>query len=119
MAENNDNDNNNNNNEDKQGGFLTDVLHRLATPLRVINQIRNLEEHLGLKRTALFQDYNSDNNNEDSTALPEQQENEHQERIQEEEPSPIIMLTKEYYSFGGLKIDFDDEEPSQNTHLKI
>jgi hypothetical protein len=123
---NNDNENNNNNNEDEQGGFITDVLHQLTTPLRVINQIRNLEDHLGLERTVLFQDYDNNNDDEDSTAMPEQRVQEHQERIQEEEPPPIqeqqpslIMLTKESYSFGALKIDFDDEEPPQNTDFTV
>jgi len=123
---NNNNDNNdNNNNEDEQRGFLTDVLHQLATPLRVINQIRNLEDHLGLERTALFQDYdnNNVNDNDNTTASPDQQE--HQEDnfnriIPGEESSPeIAIMPTNSYSFGGLKIDFDDEEPAQNTDYTV
>ena len=62
---NNDNNNNlnNNDNEERQRGFLGDVLHHVTTPIRVIREIRDLEEHLGLERTALFQDYDTDNNN--------------------------------------------------------
>jgi hypothetical protein len=50
MAENNNNYNYNynNDNNDEQKDFLTDVLPQLATSIRVINQIRNLEDHLGL-----------------------------------------------------------------------
>jgi hypothetical protein len=147
--DNNDNDNNNNNNnnnnnynnnnnedEDEQRGFLTDILHQLAAPLRVINQIRNLEDHLGLKRTALFQDYDNNNDinnfNDDTTAPPDQQEHqkdqqeqEHQEDnfnriIQEEESSPaIVIMPTNSYSLGGLRIDFNDEEPAQNTDYTV
>jgi hypothetical protein len=112
MAEN--NNNNNNNNEDTQRGFLREVLHQVATPIRVIREIQNLEDHLGLDRTTLFQDYDSNNdNNSNSTALPEEQQGEIHE------PVIINMPPANSYSFGGLKIDFDDEEPTQNTDFAV
>jgi hypothetical protein len=114
MAENNNNNNNNNNNEDTQRGFLREVLHQVATPIRVIREIQNLEDHLGLDRTTLFQDYDSNNdNNSNSTALPEEQQGEIHE------PVIINMPPANSYSFGGLKIDFDDEEPTQNTDFAV
>jgi hypothetical protein len=49
--------------------------------------------------------------------LPEQQELEIQKDTQEEEPFPTMPTYS--YSFGGLKIDFDDDKPDQNTDFTV
>jgi hypothetical protein len=119
MAENDNNSinsNDNDNNDDTQRGFLSSVLHRVTTPIRVIREIQNLEEHLGLERTTLFQDYNND------TALPEQQEEEEDEEVQVEDPptTPIhTTMPTNSYSFGDFNLNFDDETPEQNTDLTV
>jgi hypothetical protein len=108
------NDNNNNDNEERHRGFLEDVLHRVTTPIRVIREIQNLEEHLGLERTTLFQDYDSDTDN--NTPLPEHTtpRNTTTPLI----PTTAIMPTTSY-SFGDFNLDFDDDTPTQNTDFTV
>jgi hypothetical protein len=113
MAENDNNSINSNdsdNNDDTQRGFLSSVLHRVTTPIRVIREIQNFEEHLGLERTTLFQDYNNGNND---TALPEQQEKKKEEVQVEDPPTTPIHTTMptNSYSFGDFNLNFDDETP--------
>jgi hypothetical protein len=108
---NNDNNNNpnNNDNEERQRGFLEDVLHHVTTPIRVIREIRDLEEHLGLERTALFQDYDTDNNNPTSPAQPEQPE----------APEDRFTMPITKYSLGGMSLEFDSETPTPNTDYDV
>jgi hypothetical protein len=99
----NDNDNNDDS-DDTQRGFLSSVLHRVTTPIRVTREIQSLEEHLNLERTTLFQDYNNNDNND--TALPEQQE-EKKEEVQVEDPpaTPIhTTMPTNSYSFGDFNL---------------
>jgi hypothetical protein len=120
MAENDDNnsinsnDNNNNNDDNSQRGFLSNVLHRVTTPIRII---RDLEDHLGLERTTLFQDY--DNNSNTNTAPPEQ-EQEEESQVEEPPTTPIpAKMPTNSYSFGGFDLNFDDDTPAQNTDLTV
>ena len=120
MAENDDNnsinsnDNNNNNDDNSQRGFLSNVLHRVTTPIRII---RDLEDHLGLERTTLFQDY--DNNSNTNTAPPEQ-EQEEESQVEEPPTTPIPdKMPTNSYSFGGFDLNFDDDTPAQNTDLTV
>jgi hypothetical protein len=137
MAENDNNSNNNNNNDNKERhrGFLEGVLHRVTTPIRVIREIQNLEEHLGLERTTLFQDYDSDNDN--NTTLPERTltpnipttPNDNNTTLPEGTTIPNIPTTPltaataamptTSYSFGDFNLGFDDDTPTQNTDFTV
>jgi hypothetical protein len=120
----NDNDNDNN---DRQRGFLGEVLHQITTPLRVIREINNLEEHLGLNRTTLFQDYNDETIQENQEEVhqdvspPPQQQQQEAEEASYQSDSSVITLTMptNSYSFGGFTLDFENEEPDQNTDFAV
>jgi hypothetical protein len=130
MADNNNNDNNSinsndNDNDDRQRGFLGEVLHQITTPLRVIREINNLEEHLGLNRTTLFQDYNDEANQEElqeihqDVSQQQQQEEVNEEAYQSDNSFIIPTMPTNSYSFGGFTLDFDNEEPDQNTDFSV
>jgi hypothetical protein len=139
MAENNNNDNNpyndnnsinsndnDNDNNDCQRGFLGEVLHQITTPLRVIRKINNLEEHLGLDRTALFQDYNNETIQEEAqeevhqdVSPPQQQQQQQQEVYQSDGSLIILTMPTNSYSFGGFTLNFENEEPDQNTDFAV
>jgi hypothetical protein len=106
----NDNNNNNSNNNDHQRSFLSSVLHQVTTPIRVIREIQNLEEHLGLERTTLFQDYNDD------VSQPQQEDEEYKD---EESSITTPNMPTNSYSIGGFTLDFDGEEPTQNTDFAV
>ena len=118
----NSNDNNDNDN-DRQGGFISQVLHQLSTPLRVIREINNLEEHLGLDRTHLFQDEDVDEENQadnqaDLQDVSSQQQPE-EEHLSDDKSYIMPTIPTKSYSFGGFNLDFDDEEPAQNTDFAV
>jgi hypothetical protein len=135
MAENNNNDNNdndsnnsdsnnnnNNNNNDHPRGFLNEVLHQITTPIRVIREINNLEEHLGLERTTLFQDYDRQDcepTQEEVNQDVSQKQQEAEEHSSDDESILSNIMPTNSYSFGGFTLDFDGEEPDQNTDFAV
>jgi hypothetical protein len=134
MAENNNNDNNdndsnnsdsnnnNNNNNDQPRGFLNEVLHQITTPIRVIREINNLEEHLGLERTTLFQDYDRQDcepTQEEVNQDVSQKQQEAEEHSSDDESILSNIMPTNSYSFGGFTLDFDGEEPDQNTDFAV
>jgi hypothetical protein len=132
--ENNNNNINNNDDDDNSSnqsnhtpiqrrGLLSAAIEFITTPLRqqtraerqaVLDQqraieIATLEEDLGLDRTNLFRDEEKEEETEE--------DEEKEEETEEEEDHPTMTVTS--YSFGGMSLDFDQEEPDQNTDYEV